>query len=217
MPRIARERTKYHASTRPQAVVGMAAAASKPASAVPSDFFASILPQPQPASTAARTLPTAAATDIASAPVPLATGTADAEKELPRQTKKAKRVERHKKWLDKLNTAQALQRQQQRQQSRLTDKSALVRGMSQMQSSLRQVQAEMIAADLSGNSATRPKQKQPDIPKSRKARNRAAIQEEQRFSQVLQHPAFKADPLATIRKHLSNTLQQQQQQQPSSK
>ncbi|KAJ2368883.1 hypothetical protein H4S01_001338 [Coemansia sp. RSA 2610] len=190
MPRVSRERTKYHASSRPPAV-GQAPAA-------PSTFFASIQ---QP--------------DIVSAPIPLvqpaepSTGTSSSaqlnESSGPK-TKKGKRMERHKKWMDKMNTAKAQQRQEQRQQGRQTDKSALIRGMSQMHSSLREVQEEMLAGDLLGEPA---KERKPDVAvQSRKARNKAAIKEEKRFAQVLQHPAFKKDALKTIREHLANSLPQ---------
>ncbi|KAJ2828103.1 hypothetical protein IWW50_001555 [Coemansia erecta] len=223
MPRVSRERTKYHASTRPGPASSITTTPSQ--TAVPANFFASILPKPS--------------LDIVSTPIPLTTTSTPAQSTAPSPTtsattsaslappksKKGKRVERHKKWLTKLDTAKSLHRQQQRQQSRMTDKSALIRGMSQMHSSLRDVQAEIMAGDLllsfdrqkqksndgNHNNSTSTKGCYSDMhqppPVSRKARAKAAVVEEKRFAQVLQHPAFKADPLATIREHLANTLQ----------
>ncbi|KAJ2474612.1 hypothetical protein IWW56_005796 [Coemansia sp. RSA 2131] len=200
MPRISRERTKYHASTRsgPAAVDN-----HRQTPASPANFFTSVLSTATP--------------DIASAPISLTTalsGTASLSNPSPVTrkepvSKKGKRVERHKKWIDKLATAQAQQRQEQRHLSRQTDPSALVRGMSQMHHSLRDIQAEIMAGDLLSLDTNKNKQnaqQKSNIPVSRKARARAAVKEEQRFAQVLQHPAFKADALATIREHLSNTL-----------
>ncbi|KAJ2223972.1 hypothetical protein IWW45_008207 [Coemansia sp. RSA 485] len=126
-----------------------------------------------------------------------------------------------------MNQARQTKRQEQKQQGRETNKSALIRGMRTLDDSLREVRAEIVANHLlklgsastskqhgsggaTGNSAGR---NSGSNPKSRKARNKAAIVEEKRFTQVLAHPAFKANPLATIREHLSNTLAQQQQQQ----
>ncbi|KAJ1851627.1 hypothetical protein LPJ76_005978 [Coemansia sp. RSA 638] len=200
MPRISRERTKYHASTRS----GPAAVGNHRQTPTPSsNFFTSVLSTATP--------------DIASAPISLTTALPDTASlsnpsPVTRKepvSKKGKRVERHKKWIDKLATAQAQQRQEQRHLSRQTDPSALVRGMSQMHHSLRDIQAEIMASDLLSLDTNKNKQnaqQKSNIPVSRKARARAAVKEEQRFAQVLQHPAFKADALATIREHLSNTL-----------
>ncbi|KAJ2705176.1 hypothetical protein FB645_002656 [Coemansia sp. IMI 203386] len=163
-------------------------------------------------------------TDISSAPVPLVDPSE--EQTASRLTKKEKRLEKHNKWMDKMNQARQTKRQEQKQQGRETNKSALIRGMRTLDDSLREVRAEIVANHLlklgnastskngsggtTGNSADR---NSGSNPKSRKARNKAAIVEEKRFTQVLAHPAFKANPLATIREHLSNTLAQQQQQQ----
>ncbi|KAJ2764822.1 hypothetical protein IWQ57_005020 [Coemansia nantahalensis] len=190
MPRVTRGRTKYHApATEGRQAAGGAAAqpTADPA------FFASLGSAPR---------------DIASAPVPL-NSTAEAERQ---GSKKAKRAARHKKWIDKLDAAQAAQRQQRKQQARAADKSALIRGMAGMQQSLRQVQAEMLAKDLlalerpAAAAAAAGKPSKHNTVVSRKARNKAARAEEKRFGQVLRHPAFSADPLATIREHLANTL-----------
>ncbi|KAJ2272482.1 hypothetical protein IWW43_003799 [Coemansia sp. RSA 1935] len=200
MPRVSRERTKHHASTRSgPAVVGNHRQTPTP----PSNFFASVLPTATPDIASAPISLTAALSDTASSTNP----TLGSKKEPV--SKKGKRVERHKKWIDKLATAQSQKRQEQRHLSRQTDPSALVRGMSQIHHSLRDIQAEIMASDLLSLDTNKNKQnaqQKANIPVSRKARARAAVKEEQRFAQVLQHPAFKADALATIREHLSNTL-----------
>ncbi|KAJ1843981.1 hypothetical protein LPJ73_005311, partial [Coemansia sp. RSA 2703] len=101
--------------------------------------------------------------------------------------------------------------------SRSADKSALVRGMRSLDESLREVRAEMAADYLlklgkntsAAQAANAGRQQHANEPRSQKARNKAAIREEKRFTQILVHPAFQANPLATIRQHLSNTLASQ--------
>ncbi|KAJ2446375.1 hypothetical protein GGF42_005709 [Coemansia sp. RSA 2424] len=194
MPRAAKERTKYHTAK------SGAVAASKP---------------------------TPDAGNIVSAPVPLAVGSSNSEaaathteKDAATQlkSKRAKRADRRKKWMDQIGAAQTQQKLEKRQQGRQTNKSALIRGMTEIKSSLREVQAELIAQHLLslGNSkspaaasaVSRPPAagNATHLPKSRKARDKAAVKEEKRFGQILLHPAFKANPLATIRQHLANTL-----------
>ncbi|KAF9580409.1 hypothetical protein BGW38_002962 [Lunasporangiospora selenospora] len=43
--------------------------------------------------------------------------------------------------------------------------------------------------------------------KSKKAKNKAAMQEILRFQNVLAHPAFKSNPLLTIQQHVKNTME----------
>ncbi|KAJ2716597.1 hypothetical protein H4R19_000550 [Coemansia spiralis] len=146
------------------------------------------------------------AKDIVSAPVPLSSAE-DGAAERP-SGKKAKRVARHKQWIEKLDAAQTAQRQQRKKQARAADKSALIRGMDGMQQSLREVQAQVLALDMLApqRPAVAVTNSKHNTIVSRKARNKAARAEEKRFGQVLRHPAFHADPLATIREHLANTL-----------
>ncbi|KAJ1664095.1 hypothetical protein IW140_004308 [Coemansia sp. RSA 1813] len=143
--------------------------------------------------------------DISSAPVLL-----EQQDEPETRTKKTKRIERHKKWMEKIDAAQGAKKERQRQEGRATSKSALIRGLGNMQESLRDIQAQVLAKGLLSldekkEGSTR-KNNNGGVPKSRKARNNAAIKEEKRFGQVLLHPAFQANPLATIRQHLANTL-----------
>ncbi|KAJ1901071.1 hypothetical protein LPJ66_001041 [Kickxella alabastrina] len=198
MPRVKRERQKSH-TTLPTGPLRPKAAAA--AAAVTSD------------------------TVSPPAPISALSSSSGASKETDFQlqqlkSKKEKRIERHSNWMDKMNAAQAVQRQQQKQKGRSTNKSVLIRGMGDLNDSLREVKAEIIAQhllDLDNNSAKAQKTGAQSAagavanalnPKSRKARNKAAIKEEKRFGQILVHPAFKADPLATIRQHLANTLPQ---------
>ncbi|KAJ2742982.1 hypothetical protein GGI20_004088 [Coemansia sp. BCRC 34301] len=170
MPRVTKERTKYHAA---KAVTG-----------------------------------TPDTGNIVSAPVPLAIST---EKDSPQvKSKRAKRADRRQKWIEQIGVAQTKQKQEKRAQGRQTSKSALIRGMTDMKSSLKEVQAELIAQHLLSldNKRVVPLANvKGGLPKSRKARDKAAVCEEKRFGQILAHPAFKANPLATIRQHLANTLQ----------
>lgn len=148
--------------------------------------------------------------DLVSAPVSLLPST---ENPTTNKSKKEKRVERHKKWMDKINVAQTQKKKEQLQQGRSTNKSALIRGMGGLQESLREAQAEIMAQHLLSLEKKPEKQQQKptnrqNAPKSRKARGKAAIKEEKRFGQILKHPAFQTNPLATIRQHLANTLPQ---------
>ncbi|KAJ1936871.1 hypothetical protein FBU59_004920 [Linderina macrospora] len=218
MPRVSRERTKYHTTKA-------APAAALPAGSTPAaghGFFASV--------SAALTKPAEKEVDIVSAPVPLFAAPAantDADGEdnetsaAGRKTKKGKRVDRHQKWMEKMQAARNVDRKHKQRKGRSTNKSALIRGMGGLEESLREIQADQLAKDLfspekkakkaadsSGSSSGLLQQG----PKSLKAKHKAAIKEEKRFAQILGHPAFKADPLATIRQHLANSLNQQQQQ-----
>eukprot|EP00045_Choanoeca_perplexa_P009601 m.92872 g.92872 ORF g.92872 m.92872 type:complete len:164 (-) comp14965_c1_seq6:1059-1550(-) len=49
--------------------------------------------------------------------------------------------------------------------------------------------------------------------RTRKGRNLALLQEQDRMKQVMQHPTFTADPLAAIKQHLQNTMAAQNQEQ----
>ncbi|KAJ1727116.1 hypothetical protein LPJ61_004753, partial [Coemansia biformis] len=187
MPRVARERTKYHASSNASsALLGRPSAAATPAAthATPSpSFFAALLPATTPAPQLAKKQ------DIVSAPIALNTPAATT-KEGPeeagpgRKNKKEKRIERHKKWIEKLDAAQAAQRQHKKKQARAADKSALIRGMDGIQESLREVQAQVLAKDLLAlekkTTETAPNK---NTAVSRKARNKAALKEEKRFGQ----------------------------------
>ncbi|KAI9506492.1 hypothetical protein GGI25_006353 [Coemansia spiralis] len=132
--------------------------------------------------------------DIASAPVPLLERTA-AE---PKTTKRTKRHERHLKWVERIDSAKKAQRAAQRREGRATNKSALVRGMHTMDESLREIQAQVLAHEITETPKT--------TTTKMKARNKSTVEEEKRFNQVLLHPAFQQNPLATIRQHLTNTL-----------
>lgn len=54
---------------------------------------------------------------------------------------------------------------------------------------------------------------QPTVVKSNKAKQRLVAEEVEHLSLVLQHPAYKADPFATMQEHLRNTLAKERQQQ----
>ncbi|PIA15748.1 hypothetical protein COEREDRAFT_8991 [Coemansia reversa NRRL 1564] len=209
MPRVARQRTKYHAATPSNSVFSQRPTPAVESPFSSSNFFASI------ASTSDSIRPQASATnDIVSAAVSLEAkdepqqSNVETKGPLPRN-KKEKRVRRHQKWVEKMNAVQFAKRQQQKTKDRQSNRSALIRGMNSIQSSLREVQAEIIAKDvLAPEKDTTKTRKSSDTGKiiSRKARNKAAIKEEKRFGQVLLHPDFRANPLATIQKHLANTL-----------
>ncbi|KAI8325755.1 hypothetical protein GQ54DRAFT_325357 [Martensiomyces pterosporus] len=235
MPRVKRERAKYHTTTpaataKPAtaagAAVGPALAFGRPSGAAAAGSSAATASsQSLFAGFGALTKPAADGdADIVSAPVsiypasdsaPKGSGGND-EEETPagRVTKKGKRVERHKKWMEKISAAQTMQKKQKTRRGRETNKSALIRGMGAIQDSLRDIQADQMAKDLLFPSAKTRSQgaAQSATPtadrglKTRKAKNKAAVNEEKRFNQILGHPAFQANPLATIRQHLANTL-----------
>ncbi|KAJ2558884.1 hypothetical protein EV175_000588 [Coemansia sp. RSA 1933] len=149
--------------------------------------------------------------DISSAPV-LLEEQHDGDTSSETRTKKTKRIERHKKWMEKIDAAQTAKRERQRKEGRATDKSALIRGLGGIQESLRDIQAQVLAKGLLSLDEKKKERRKSSssndngVPRSRKARNNAAIKEEKRFGQILLHPAFQANPLATIRQHLANTL-----------
>ena len=72
-------------------------------------------------------------------------------------------------------------------------------------------------ADDEDDKKQQQQQQQPNLLKSQKSRQTLLQRESNQLQLVMQHPAFQADPLATIRQHLQNSLapqaaQRQQEQ-----
>eukprot|EP01125_Pyxidicula_operculata_P019385 TRINITY_DN7031_c0_g1_i3.p1 TRINITY_DN7031_c0_g1~~TRINITY_DN7031_c0_g1_i3.p1 ORF type:complete len:121 (-),score=55.61 TRINITY_DN7031_c0_g1_i3:249-611(-) len=59
-----------------------------------------------------------------------------------------------------------------------------------------------------GTTQQQQQQQQQQSPLTTKERNNIYQRSKAPFSQVLEHPTFQANPLATIREHLTNTLMQ---------
>ncbi|KAJ1913503.1 hypothetical protein H4219_005182 [Mycoemilia scoparia] len=123
--------------------------------------------------------------------------------------KKSKRNLRHKLWLEKLSASKAAMKEEERRKSKKAQKSALMRGMDDMIDDIRNIANK----GFSQNGATFGRKQDANENnrsnkggiKSSKARNKIGKQEMKRFDTILQHSAYSADPLASIRQHIIKT------------
>ncbi|SAM01313.1 hypothetical protein [Absidia glauca] len=126
----------------------------------------------------------------------------------PVPSKTTKKKQRHEAWLEKLDHSYATKKKQQK---KTAQKSALNKGFDDFGDVLQMIQKETPAAP----STTTPEQKpaagshiiSSKKIKGGKAKKKALMQEMARFQKVMQHNAFKQDPLSTIRQHVQNSFQ----------
>ncbi|ORZ19806.1 ribosome biogenesis protein SLX9-domain-containing protein [Absidia repens] len=134
----------------------------------------------------------------------------------PVVNKAVKKKQRHEAWLEKLDHSYATKKKQQKKANK---KGALNKGFDDFGDILQMIQKETpITADQAVSSATgtATTTATPSTPgshiistnkiKSKKAKKAAMMQEIVRFQKVMQHDAFKQDPLSTIRQHVQNSF-----------
>ncbi|GAB5370293.1 hypothetical protein AAMO2058_001480000 [Amorphochlora amoebiformis] len=101
-------------------------------------------------------------------------------------TKKAKRVEKRKEFQEKLKAAA---------RGNIAQIDYKLNKMGELRSSINTIVSE------SKNRHIKPAKKM-----SRKQKNRLLAAEVSNFCSIIEHPAFKQDPLSTINEHLTNTM-----------
>ncbi|KAJ3045722.1 hypothetical protein HDV00_007848 [Rhizophlyctis rosea] len=193
MPKIRRERTKLHASLKPQAD---SMVMDTPAGSMP-DFPMTGLGE---TFTVTRTLP-----DVAPLTLPaelvahqkLPTGPASVAAERPAEeraaSKRERKQQRHDRWLKKLGSFYA---------PKAPKPTAF--DVNNLRSVLptNDITSSLDASTQQSNSSTASQKKAV----SQRARRKEAVSEIVRLQKVLGHPAFKSNPLATVRQHLQNTI-----------
>ncbi|RKP27971.1 ribosome biogenesis protein SLX9-domain-containing protein [Syncephalis pseudoplumigaleata] len=138
--------------------------------------------------------------------VPLSTEASKDDGSMPRQTtKREKREQRRQRLLARLESTH-----HERSKSRKT-KSANQTGKASEAAASNQLLAdwtELSRAVQGMDMALQSKEKQgePAKPPSTRRREKIAKNERTRFQAVLEHPAFKSNPLAAIRQHVVNTF-----------
>ncbi|KAI9473871.1 MAG: ribosome biogenesis protein SLX9-domain-containing protein [Benjaminiella poitrasii] len=122
-----------------------------------------------------------------------------------------KKKARHEAWLEKLDHAYTVKKKQQKKENK--KKNGLKTDLSSFNDILDDI--EIKPKSELASKATHAKKleqsvKQAAIPsnkiKSKKAKKQAEMQEILRMQKVMQHNAFKQNPLATIRQHIENTF-----------
>ncbi|KAI8645934.1 ribosome biogenesis protein SLX9-domain-containing protein [Parasitella parasitica] len=122
-----------------------------------------------------------------------------------------KKKARHEAWLEKLDRSYAVKKKLQKKENRKKD--GLKTDLSGFQDVLSSIQIK--SKQELESQATHSKKlaalaKEAAIPsnkiKSKKSKKQAEMQEILRMQKVMQHNAFKENPLATIRQHVQNTF-----------
>ncbi|KAI9020998.1 ribosome biogenesis protein SLX9-domain-containing protein [Phycomyces nitens] len=124
-------------------------------------------------------------------------------------SKNLKRKLRHDAWLEKLDSSYNTKQQQKKKANK--KKGGLKADLSSFADILNTIKIEAKAPVAQVETAKEPEPVKPAvIPstafKSGKARRKAEMQEILRFQKVMQHSAFKQNPMATIRQHVQNTF-----------
>ncbi|KAI8092941.1 ribosome biogenesis protein SLX9-domain-containing protein [Halteromyces radiatus] len=125
-------------------------------------------------------------------------------------SKAAKKKQRHEEWMEKLDYAYAARKKQKKLENR---QGALNKGFNDFELILQTIQKETPETNNTSSTNTTTTPPAPgshiissDKIKSKSAKKKAMIQEMARFQKVMQHSAFKQDPLSTIRQHVQNSF-----------
>ncbi|KAG0166053.1 hypothetical protein DFQ28_007921 [Apophysomyces sp. BC1034] len=127
-------------------------------------------------------------------------------------SKQLKKKLRHEAWIEKLDGAYSVRKKQQKKKNNKQNNLAV--DLDDFNELLNNIDVNTASNITSTASAPAPAEMQRPIVvasnkiKSKKARKKAEMQEIVRFQKVMQHSAFKNDPLATIRQHVQNTFGQ---------
>ncbi|KAI8342691.1 ribosome biogenesis protein SLX9-domain-containing protein [Chlamydoabsidia padenii] len=130
---------------------------------------------------------------------------ADGPKSVLNKTTKQK--QRHEAWLEKLDHSYATKKKQQKK----AKQGALTKGFDDFGDVLQMIQKETPTTSTT-TTTNQPASAGSHIISSKKikggkAKKKAMMQEMARFQKVLQHDAFKQDPLSTIKQHVQNSFQ----------
>ncbi|XP_065835023.1 ribosome biogenesis protein SLX9 homolog [Oscarella lobularis] len=108
-------------------------------------------------------------------------------------SKKAKRKQRRKKWLEKFDTSHLASTKTKKK-----PKKSIVSDLETIKSAIMEVEEEM-------TKHSKPTKEEPAKTKTRKARHRILETEKDKFKRVLEHEAYKKNPLEAILTHVRLT------------
>ncbi|KAJ1674782.1 hypothetical protein EV182_002573 [Spiromyces aspiralis] len=225
MPRVSRERTKHHHQVRrPDSKAPSLAASTMSMSAGETEK------KHHPAQTAPKSGDIVSAPISVNVPDPQAlrdsscknAAIAEIEEKIKNaSSKKEKRALRHLLWTKKMNGAKIVMKEQRKKMQKEKQKSVLLRGMDDMLDDIKRISSIQQREDgeqtpnARGHVGSRgmgvsdqPGGKCGKRPKSAKTLDRISKEEMQRFTQILEHDAYKSNPLAAIRQHIANTISQ---------
>ncbi|KAI8378646.1 ribosome biogenesis protein SLX9-domain-containing protein [Choanephora cucurbitarum] len=122
-----------------------------------------------------------------------------------------KKKKRHENWLQKLDHAYAVKKKMQKKQNKSNNLKVNLENFSDALNDIQIKPKSLFASQAThGKKLKEPTQQEPAIPsnkiKSKKAKKQAELQEILRMQKVMQHGAFKQNPLDTIRQHVQNTF-----------
>ncbi|KAI8071796.1 ribosome biogenesis protein SLX9-domain-containing protein [Gongronella butleri] len=128
-------------------------------------------------------------------------------------SKSTKKKQRHSAWLEKLDHSYTVKKKQQQKKSRQTmlqkggfDEFDEVLQMIDTSAQEGDVPNAEAPANSAATSTSGTHLVSLDKIKSKKRKQNTMLQDMARFQKVLQHDAFKNDPLSTIRQHVQNTF-----------
>ncbi|KAF7720868.1 hypothetical protein EC973_005889 [Apophysomyces ossiformis] len=125
-------------------------------------------------------------------------------------SKQMKKKLRHEAWIGKLDTAYTVRKKQQKKKN--NKQNELAADLDEFNDLLNTIEIKTPSNTASSaqesTEAPRPVVVPSNKIKSKKAKKKAEMQEILRFQKVMQHSAFKQDPLSTIRQHVQNTFGQ---------
>ncbi|KAI8047074.1 ribosome biogenesis protein SLX9-domain-containing protein [Gilbertella persicaria] len=135
----------------------------------------------------------------------ISTVPAHAQETLKKDEKKKKR---HEEWLQKLDRSYVAKKKMQKKQDKKTNLNVDLGGIGDILNDIQVKPKSEFASQATHEKKL--ENKQPAIPsnkiKSKKAKKQAELQEMLRMQKVMQHGAFKQNPLDTIRQHVQNTF-----------
>jgi len=140
------------------------------------------------------------------------------EKLLPEisHTKKEKAKERHEKWVKKFEptTQKSKKKKKKSRQMDICEEETTL-NISELKEYLPDINKAFESTNQKTQKKSQPSQNSNlglnvKSVKSKSARKNIAMSEIQRFHKVLNHSAFKADPLSTIKQHVENTIEKKQ-------
>ncbi|KAI8327087.1 ribosome biogenesis protein SLX9-domain-containing protein [Blakeslea trispora] len=125
--------------------------------------------------------------------------------------KDEKKKKRHESWLQKLDHAYAVKKKMEKKQNKSNNLKVNLGNFGDILNGIQfKPKSEFASQATHGKKLKEPTQQEPAIPsnkiKSKKAKKQAELQEILRMQKVMQHGAFKQNPLDTIRQHVQNTF-----------
>lgn len=127
------------------------------------------------------------------------------DEELQSRTKKDRRKIRHEKFLKKLHASKIVEENDKKAKER--QKTVITGDLNPLTLALQDIDSFSFLCQIDKNKRknNKKKTKKPSN-SSEKRRQKAQLSDMERFQQVLDHPAFQSNPLATIDEHVRNVI-----------